>query len=223
MSVVVGGTPTYTTTTEYLPTGTTVLAGAPVTSVSSVPAYTTVPGATTTTYEYVQQPLATTTYVQQPLTTTLAVAPTTVVAAPAVGLATSQIGGEVIKGQSRIEYIPFEQRVTDYEIREWVETIPKQRTITEYQERRYTETVPREVTKVDYYAIEYLKQYIPQVIPETTVETIPVERVVQRTEYIPVERYNIIITQENRSLPRNPSGRGVPEQDQPGHLPRQRR
>jgi len=50
------------------------------------------------------------------------------------------------------------------------------------------ETVPREVTKVDYYAIEYLRQYIPQVIPETTVETIPVERIVQRTEYIPVER-----------------------------------
>jgi hypothetical protein len=51
------------------------------------------------------------------------------------------------------------------------------------------ETVPREVTKVDYYAIEYLRQYIPQVIPETTVETVPVERIVQRTEYIPVERY----------------------------------
>ena len=77
-------------------------------------------------------------------------------------------------GESRIEYIPFEQRITDYEIREWTERIPKQRTITEYQERRYTETVPREVTKVDYYAIEYLRQYIPQVIPETTVETVPV-------------------------------------------------
>ena len=91
-------------------------------------------------------------------------------------------------GESRIEYIPFEQRITDYEVREWVEQIPRQRTVTEYQERRYTETVPREVTKVDYYAIEYLRQYIPQVIPETTVETVPVERIVQRTEYIPVER-----------------------------------
>jgi hypothetical protein len=133
--------------------------------------YTTVPGATTYT---------TTEYVSQPLTATLG--------AVGGGIASSQIGGEVIKGQSRIEYIPFEQRVTDYETREWTEVIPKQRTVTEYQERRYTETVPREVTKVDYYAIEYLKQYIPQVIPETTVETIPVERVVQRTEYIPVER-----------------------------------
>ncbi len=73
-------------------------------------------------------------------------------------------------------------------MREWVETIPKQVTVTEYEERRYFETVPREVRKTDYYAIEYLRQYIPQVIPETTVETIPVERVVQRTEYIPVER-----------------------------------
>jgi hypothetical protein len=154
------------------------------------------------TTTYVQQP--TTTYVQQP-TTTYVQQPTyiqqsSVPVAYTTGIATSQVGivgtGEVIKGkhtpylgESRIEYIPFEQRVTDYEIREWTERIPHQRTITEYQERRYMETVPREVTKVDYYAIEYLKQYIPQVIPETTVETVPVERIVQRTEYIPVERY----------------------------------
>jgi len=146
---------------------------------------------------YVQQP---TTYVQ-PVTNYV----TETRAVPVTyqtGVVSSQVGrtnistGEVIKGntltylgESRIEYIPFEQRITDYEIREWVEQVPRQRTITEYQERRYTETVPREVTKVDYYAIEYLRQYIPQVIPETTVETVPVERVVQRTEYIPVERY----------------------------------
>jgi len=78
--------------------------------------------------------------------------------------------------------------VIDYETREWIETIPKQRVVTEYQERRWIETVPREVTKVDYYAIEHIKQYIPEVIPETTIETVPVERVVQRTEYIPVEK-----------------------------------
>jgi len=50
------------------------------------------------------------------------------------------------------------------------------------------ETVPREITKVDYYAIEHVKQFVPEVIAETHVEMIPVERVVTRTEYIPVER-----------------------------------
>ena len=43
------------------------------------------------------------------------------------------------------------------------------------------ETVPREVVSTDYYAIERVKQYVPQVIPEVTMETIPVERIVQRT------------------------------------------
>jgi hypothetical protein len=103
---------------------------------------------------------------------------TTELATTGIGLSQDGIvtTGEIIKGknifylgESRIEYIPFEQRVTDYEIREWTERIPHQRTIIEYQERRYIETVPREVTKVDYYAIEHLKQYVPQVIPENNV------------------------------------------------------
>ena len=34
-----------------------------------------------------------------------------------------------------------------------------------------------------------MKQYVPEVIAETTVQMVPVERVVTRTEYIPVERY----------------------------------
>lgn len=53
------------------------------------------------------------------------------------------------------------------------------------------ETVPREVAKVDYYAIEHIKKYVPEVIAETRVEMVPVERVVTRTEYIPVERLNL--------------------------------
>lgn len=100
----------------------------------------------------------------------------------------SRVPPSLTLGESRIEYVPFEQKVIDYETREWIETIPKQRVVTEYQERRWTETVPREVTKIDYYAIEHIKKYIPEVIPETTIETVPVERIVQRTEYIPVEK-----------------------------------
>jgi len=76
----------------------------------------------------------------------------------------------------------------DYEIREYAELVPRQRTITEFQERRYMETVPREVITTDYYAIEHVRNYVPQVTAEAIVETTPVERIIQRTEYIPYER-----------------------------------
>jgi hypothetical protein len=40
----------------------------------------------------------------------------------------------------------------------------------------------------DYYAIEYITEYYPQMIPETKIEYVPVERVENRIEYYPVER-----------------------------------
>jgi hypothetical protein len=51
---------------------------------------------------------------------------------------TSQVKeGEIIKGNlfrylghSRIEYVPFQNRIIDYETREWVEKVPVQRTVT---------------------------------------------------------------------------------------------
>jgi hypothetical protein len=92
-------------------------------------------------------------------------------------------------GSSRLEYVPYSKKVIDYETREWSESIPKQRVITEYQENRWIETIPRRVDTTDYYAIETVRQYVPEVIPEITVETMPVERSVFRTEYIPIERY----------------------------------
>ena len=109
------------------------------------------PGTSSTHYktEYVIEP-GTTYNVLQPATTTYNVvqpATTQYVTTAAVSAT------EIIKGESRIEYIPFEQTVTDYELREYVERVPRQRTITEFEERRYMETVPREVAKVDYYAI----------------------------------------------------------------------
>ena len=61
------------------------------------------------------------------------------------------------------------------------------------------ETIPREVAKVDYYAIEHIKKYVPEVIAETHVEMVPVERVVTRTEYIPVERF-ILVHLERSSI-----------------------
>lgn len=84
--------------------------------------------------------------------------------------------------------MPVQQSTTEYETREWIETVPRQQTVTEYQERRWTETVPREVVRVDQYAIEYLREYVPEVVATSNVQVIPQERIVQRTEYFPVER-----------------------------------
>ena len=92
------------------------------------------------------------------------------------------------RSTSRVEYVPVQQSVTEYETREWVETVPRQKTLTEYQERRWTESVPREVSRIDHYAIEYLREYVPEVVATTSTQVIPQERLIQRTEYYPVER-----------------------------------
>ncbi|KAM3144953.1 hypothetical protein pb186bvf_002958 [Paramecium bursaria] len=81
---------------------------------------------------------------------------------------------QIIKGESRIEYIPYERSVTEYEeVRRQVQ-VPVQRQIT------------------DYYAVQYDIEYIPQVIQEKQIEYVPVERVQERTEYYTVEKQNII-------------------------------
>lgn len=72
--------------------------------------------------------------------------------------------------------------------------VPKQRVVTEYQENRWMETVPREVKTVDYMAVEHVRQWVPEVTQESVLETIPIERTIQRTEYIPVERYSVSVT-----------------------------
>ena len=53
----------------------------------------------------------------------------------------------------------------DYEERERRETVPKKRTITEYEERVKEELIPRVVTKHDYYAVEYIREYVAEQIP----------------------------------------------------------
>ncbi len=97
-------------------------------------------------------------------------------------------GKEVIKGESRIEYVPFEKKVIEYKDEVRVERVPKTRKVVEYREEKRIETVPREVTKTDYYAVEYLRQYIPQYVPEKTIEYVARERKIKKYEYIPVER-----------------------------------
>jgi len=63
---------------------------------------------------------------------------------------TSQVIGssrlhESIKGESRIEYVPYEKSIIEYEAIQRTEYVPKEKKVT------------------DYYAVEYVTEYIPQV------------------------------------------------------------
>lgn len=53
-----------------------------------------------------------------------------------------------IKGESRIEYVPYQRSVMEYEEQEVVQYVPKERRVT------------------DYYAVEYQTEYVPQVFQE---------------------------------------------------------
>ena len=72
-----------------------------------------------------------------------------------------------------------------------MERVPVRRKVIEYREERVMEEVPREVIKTDYYAVENIKQYYKEIIPERKIEMVPIERKVKRVEYVPVERYDI--------------------------------
>nr|CAI39391.1 EPI36 [Paramecium tetraurelia] len=75
-----------------------------------------------------------------------------------------------IKGESRIEYIPYQKAITEYEEQEVVQYVPRERKVTEY------------------YAVEYQTEYVPQVFQEKYTEYVPVDRYQERVEYYPVER-----------------------------------
>ncbi|CAD8064410.1 unnamed protein product [Paramecium sonneborni] len=89
---------------------------------------------------------------------------------PAIAQTIQQSVHPTIKGESRIEYIPY------------------QKTITEYEEQEVVQYVPRERKVSDYYAIQYQTEYIPQVFQEKSIEYVPVERYQERVEYHTVER-----------------------------------
>lgn len=46
--------------------------------------------------------------------------------------------------------------------------------VIEYDERKVVEQVPVEKTVVDYYAVEYITEYQPQVIEEKVIEMVPI-------------------------------------------------
>jgi hypothetical protein len=77
----------------------------------------------------------------------------------------------------------------EYKDQAKVERVPKKVKKVEYREERKIETIPKEVTVTDYYAVEYLRQYIPQYVPEKRIEYVQVPKKQVRYEYIPVERY----------------------------------
>ncbi|CAD8182387.1 unnamed protein product [Paramecium pentaurelia] len=82
--------------------------------------------------------------------------------------------GQAIKGESKIEYIPYEKTIMEYEeVRRQIQ-VPITRQITEYQ------------------AIQYETEYIPQVIQEKVIEYMPVEKVAERVEYQTVTRQNML-------------------------------
>lgn len=63
-----------------------------------------------------------------------------------------------MKGESRIEYVPYEKTVVEYEAVQRTDYVPKEKKVT------------------DYYAIEYQTEYIPQVYQDKYIEYIPTER-----------------------------------------------
>jgi hypothetical protein len=118
---------------------------------------------------------------------------------------TVNTGKDVIKGESRIEYVPFEKKIVEYKDQAKVERVPKKVKKVEYREERKIETIPKEVTVTDYYAVEYLRQYIPQYVPEKRIEYVQVPKKQVRYEYIPVERYLFKYLGKSFIIPINPS------------------
>jgi len=126
---------------------------------------------------------------------------TTVITGGQVVGTTVNTGKEVIKGESRIEYVPFEKKVIEYKDEAKIERVPKKVKKVEYREERKIETIPKEVTVTDYYAVEYLRQYIPQYVPEKKIEYVQVPKKQIRYEYIPVERYLLIHLDKLSTIP----------------------
>lgn len=84
--------------------------------------------------------------------------------------------------------MPVEKKVVDYVDEKKYSIVPKTRKIVEYKDFVRVDFVPREVISTDYYAVEHIRSYIPQVVPEKYTDYVPVERKNISYEYIPVQR-----------------------------------
>ena len=56
---------------------------------------------------------------------------------------TVNTGKDVIKGESRIEYVPFEKKVIEYKDQSKLERVPKTVKKVEYREERKIEQIPK--------------------------------------------------------------------------------
>ncbi|KAL4441758.1 hypothetical protein ABPG74_008755 [Tetrahymena malaccensis] len=143
-------------------------------------------------FQYVQQPLVQSQVVAQPIYTNAQVPTTQFLGSTLIQGATQQVSAgtvlhqsgvqvsgvpvqttlqrEVVKGESRIEYIPYEKTVIEYEAVQRIEYVPKEKKVT------------------DYYAVEYQTEYIPQVYQDRYIEYVPTERVQERVEYQAIEK-----------------------------------
>jgi hypothetical protein len=60
--------------------------------------------------------------------------------------------------------------------------------VTEYETQTVEIQVPKQKYVTDYYPVEVMTEYVPQVTYETETEYVPVQRQVQKVEYQAVER-----------------------------------
>lgn len=66
--------------------------------------------------------------------------------------------------------------------------MPVRRKVTELVERKHVELVPKEVVVTDYFAVEHIRKYLKEVVPEVRVETVSVPKIIRREEVFPREK-----------------------------------
>ena len=104
--------------------------------------------ATTTTSHYVNPATTYVTGYAGPTTTTtyntavVGATTTQQMVGTTVGTTVST-GKDVIKGESRIEYVPFEKKVIEYKDQSKLERVPKTVKKVEYREERKIEQIPK--------------------------------------------------------------------------------
>jgi hypothetical protein len=62
---------------------------------------------------------------------------------------------------------------------------PKKKKIIEYVEKKDVQVVPKEVIIKDYYAIEHVRGYVKEVVPEVKIEYTKVSKIVKKEELVP--------------------------------------
>ena len=80
----------------------------------------------------------------------------------------------MLKGDSRIEYVPFEKKTVDYMDDPKKILVENKKTLRDYEEHIRVEYIPKEITVRDYYAVEHVRCYIPEIVPESVTVYVPI-------------------------------------------------